>query len=186
MSADPRKFALVAVPRPGISSLFYKNPAFLNCSKGDCVEIELKKLKIWGVVEDFRDELPQGLDEEKIKPILGRICASPVFADKGETVFLKWVADYYMYPFHKLLKQIFLPWIGSDNALIGDSSPDHEVYHLKHPSASEEECDAYAKNIIGIPAYYEAVRHTKLLMAKLARQHTESEDFHDYCYQSES
>ena len=62
----------------------------------------------------------------------------------------------------------------------------HEVYHLKHPSASEEECDAYAKNIIGIPAYYEAVRHTKLLMAKLARQHTESEDFHDYCYQSES
>ena len=124
MSADPRKFALVAVPRPGISSLFYKNPAFLNCSKGDCVEIELKKSKIWGIIEDFCDELPQGLDEDKIKPVLGRICASPVFADKGETVFLKWVADYYMYPFHKILKQIFLPWIGSDNALIGDLSPE--------------------------------------------------------------
>ena len=127
MSADPRKFALVAVPRPGISSLFYKNPAFLNCSKGDCVEIELKNCRIWGVVEDLCDTLPEGLDEEKIKPVRGRICASPVFADKGETSFLKWVADYYMFPFHKLLKQIFLPLIGPDNALIGDTAPEKHL-----------------------------------------------------------
>lgn len=124
MSADPRKFVLVAVPRPGISSLFYKNPSFLNCVQGDCVEIELKNSRIWGIVEDFCNELPEGLDEKKIKPILGRICPSPVFSDKKETGFLKWVTDYYMFPFHKLLKQIFIPWIGSDNALIGESSPE--------------------------------------------------------------
>ena len=124
MSADQRKFAVVAVPRPGISLLFYKNPAFLNCAKGDCVEIELVKSKIWGVIEDFCDELPADLDEKKVKPILGRICASPVFADKAETSFLQWAADYYMFPFHKLLKQIFLPLIGSDNALIGETSPE--------------------------------------------------------------
>jgi len=124
VNADPKKFALVAVPRPGIPSLFYKNPVFLNCQKGDCVEIELKNIKIWGIIEYFCDDLPEGLDEGKIKPILGRICSSPIFADKAETDFLQWVADYYMFPFHKLLKQIFLPLIGSDNALIGDSAPE--------------------------------------------------------------
>ena len=82
MSADPRKFAVVAVPRPGISLLFYINPAFLNCSKGDCVEIELKNMKIWGIVSDFCDELPQELDEKKVKPILGKICSSPVFSER--------------------------------------------------------------------------------------------------------
>ena len=127
MSADLRKFAVVAVPRPGISLLFYKNPDFLNCQKGDCVEIELLRVKIWGIIEDFTDELPQDLDENKVKPILGRICSSPVFADRKETDFLKWTADYYMFPFHKLLKQIFLPLIGSDNTLIGDSAPEKHL-----------------------------------------------------------
>ena len=127
MSADPRKFAIVALPRPGVSELFYKNPDFLKCREGDCVEIELKKVKTWGIIEDFCDELPQGLDEDKVKPLLGRICGSPVFSEKAETSFLKWVADYYMYPFHKILKQIFLPLIGSDNALIGESSPEKHL-----------------------------------------------------------
>ncbi len=128
MSADPRKFAIIAVPRPGISSLFYRIPAFLSCSKGDCVEIELKNTRIWGIIEDLCDELPEGLDEAKVKPVLGKICSSPVFADIAETAFLKWVGDYYMFPFKKILKQIFVPLIGSDNALIGESSPEK---HLK-------------------------------------------------------
>ena len=149
MSADPRKFAVIAVPRPGISLLFYKNPAFLNCSKGDCVEIELKNMKIWGIVEDFCDELPEDLDENKIKTILGRICSSPVFADRKETDFLKWVADYYMFPFHKLLKQIFLPLIGSDNALIGDSSPEKHLGALcKAGKLPETELNQAQKRVV--------------------------------------
>ena len=115
------KFALVSILRPGVSSLFYKNPEFLNCKKGDCVEIELRNTKIWGIIEDFSDNIPDGFDEEKIKPVLGKICSSPVFADRNETSFLKWVADYYIYPFPKLVKQIFVPLIGPDNALIGEN-----------------------------------------------------------------
>ena len=150
MSADPRKFAVVAVPRPGISLLFYKNPAFLNCRKGDCVEIELKNMKIWGIIEDFCGELPQDLDEKKIKPILGRICPSPVFADRRETDFLKWTADYYMFPFHKLLKQIFLPLIGSDNALIGESSPEKHLNALcKAEKLPETELNQAQKRVVG-------------------------------------
>ena len=150
MSADPRKFAVVAVPRPGISLLFYKNPAFLNCRKGDCVEIELKNMKIWGIIEDFCGELPRDLDEKKIKPILGRICPSPVFADRRETDFLKWTADYYMFPFHKLLKQIFLPLIGSDNALIGESSPEKHLNALcKAEKLPETELNQAQKRVAG-------------------------------------
>lgn len=121
------KFALVSVLRPGVSSLFYKNPSFLNCSIGDCVEVELIKTKIWGIIEDFIDELPEDIEEEKVKPVLGKICSSPVFADKNATSFLKWVADYYIYPFPKLLKQIFIPLIGSDNALIGETLPEKHL-----------------------------------------------------------
>ena len=150
MSADPRKFAVVAVPRPGISLLFYKNPDFLNCRQGDCVEIELKNMKIWGIIENFCDELPQDLDEKKIKPILGRICPSPVFAERKETDFLKWVADYYMFPFHKLLKQIFLPLIGSDNALIGDSAPEKHLGVLcKSEKLPETELNPAQKCVVG-------------------------------------
>jgi primosomal protein N' (replication factor Y) len=149
VSADPRKFALVAVPRPGISLLFYKNPPFLNCVKGDCVEIELKNMKIWGIIEDFYDELPSDLDERKVKPILGRICSSPVFADRRETDFLKWVADYYMFPFHKLLKQIFLPLIGSDNALIGETSPEKHLNVLcKAGKLPETELNPSQKRVV--------------------------------------
>lgn len=149
MSADPRKFAVVAVPRPGISLLFYKNPAFLNCRQGDCVEIELKNMKIWGIISDFCDELPQELDEKKVKPILGKICSSPVFADRRETDFLKWVADYYMFPFHKLLKQIFLPMIGSDNALIGDSAPEKHLGVLcKAEKLPETELNPSQKRVV--------------------------------------
>ena len=121
MNRQHSKFALVSVLRPGIQPLFYKNPEFLECRAGDCVEIELKKTKTWGIVEDFADSLPEDLDEGKIKPLLGKICPSPVFADRCETSFLKWVADYYIYPFPKLLKQIFVPLIGPDNALIGEN-----------------------------------------------------------------
>lgn len=150
MSADPRKFAVVAVPRPGISLLFYKNPAFLNCRKGDCVEIELINSKIWGIIEDFCDELPEGLDERKVKPILGKICSSPIFADKTETGFLKWVADYYMFPFHKLLKQIFLPLIGSDNALIGSTAPEKHLGVLcKAEKLPETELNQAQKRVVG-------------------------------------
>lgn len=150
MSADSRKFAVIAVPRPGISLLFYKNPSFLNCSKGDCVEIELKNIKIWGIISDFCDELPEDLDEKKIKPILGRICQSPVFADRKETDFLKWVADYYMFPFHKLLKQIFLPLIGSDNALIGESTPEKHLNALcKAEKLPETELNTAQTRVVG-------------------------------------
>ena len=149
MSADSRKFAIVAVPRPGISLLFYKNPGFLKCRQGDCVEIELKNAKIWGIIEDFCDDLPEGLDEGKIKPVLGRICASPVFADKTETGFLKWVADYYMFPFHKLLKQIFLPLIGSDNALIGENSPEKHLGALcKAEKLPEAELNSSQRRVV--------------------------------------
>lgn len=130
MNGRTSKFALVSVLRPGVSSLFYKNPEFLGCSAGDCVEIELKKAKTWGIIESFADEPPENIDEGKVKPILGKICSSPVFADERETSFLKWVADYYVYPFPKLARQIFVPLIGSDNALIGETAPEKHLGSL--------------------------------------------------------
>ena len=130
MNDKTSKFALVSVLRPGISPLLYKVPDFLDCSLGDCVEIELKKVKVWGIIEKFVDEPPENIDEGKVKPVLGRICSSPVFADKKETSFLKWVADYYVYPFPKLVKQIFVPLIGSDNALIGETAPEKHLNAL--------------------------------------------------------
>ena len=106
-------------------------------------------MKIWGIIENFCDELPQDLDEKKIKPILGRICPSPVFAERKETDFLKWVADYYMFPFHKLLKQIFLPLIGSDNALIGDSAPEKHLGVLcKSEKLPETELNPAQKRVV--------------------------------------
>ena len=106
-------------------------------------------MKIWGIVEDFCDELPEDLDENKIKTILGRICSSPVFADRKETDFLKWVADYNMFHLHKLLKQIFLPLIGSDNALIGDSSPEKHLGALcKAGKLPETELNQAQKRVV--------------------------------------
>ena len=115
-------FAVVVIPRPGVLPLVYKIPDFLRCSVGDCVEVELKNTKVWGIIKEIVTAPANGIDEKKVKYILGRICSSSVFADAAETDFLKWAAKYYLFPFPKLLKQIFLPLIGSDNAFIGETS----------------------------------------------------------------
>lgn len=106
--------------------LCYLVPDTSEYEKGDVVEIELKNVKIWGIINSFSNSLPDNIKKNSIKPILGKIISSPVFSNRKETQFLEWLSNYYIYPFPKLIKQIFTPLINSDNTLIGSS--DKEIH----------------------------------------------------------
>lgn len=125
-----KKFAFVLVPRPDITLLCYIIPENIEISVGDCVEIELKKSKIWGIVQDISELLPEKIKEMSLKPVLGKIFSSTIFSDKHETAFLKWFADYYLYSFPKIIKQIFSPIISNGNSLIGNSDIDKHLSSL--------------------------------------------------------
>jgi len=117
-----KKFASVLIPRPDISLLFYSIPENTVYEKGDIVEIELRNTKIWGIINSFTTSIPEDINENSIKPVLGKIITSPIYKDAAETKFLEWLSDYYIYPFPKLIKQLFTPLIKSDNTLIGNSN----------------------------------------------------------------
>ncbi len=118
-----KTYVKVLIPRPGTSLFVYSVPEYLNLKPGDVVEVELRKLKIWGVVESFLESLPKEIKERSIKPVLGKIISSPLFSNKAQTDFLKWVSDYYIYPFQKIVKQVFSPLVNSKNELYGNSDP---------------------------------------------------------------
>ena len=118
-----KKYALVLIPRPDISPLIYSIPDHLDLKIGDAVEIELRKAATWGVVQSFCDDLLENIKENSIKQIAGKIVSSPLFRDKKKTDFLKWLSQYYIYPFPKIVKQIFSPLISSSNTLFGNSDP---------------------------------------------------------------
>jgi len=121
------KYATILIPKHEKTSFLYSVSDKFSFKEGDVVEIELRKTKIWGIIERFHDEKPECVEEKAIKPVLGKIISSPLFSDKIETEFLKWMSQYYIYPFQKIVRQIFSPLINQKNELNGDSDP---VKHL--------------------------------------------------------
>jgi len=130
-------FAHILIPRPELSLLCYSIPEKMEINKGDCVEIELKNTKIWGIVANISNDPPPEMEGKPVKPVLGKIFSSPIFADKAQTSLLEWLAKYYIYPFPKIVKQIFSPLIGGDNSLNGDSEIEKHLSSLFIPSAPE-------------------------------------------------
>lgn len=143
------KFAHILIPRPDLSLLCYSIPDGLAIKTGDCVEIELKKTKIWGIVSKITDSPPDEVKGKALKPVLGKIFSSPVFSDKNQTALLKWVAEYYIYPFPKIVKQIFSPLISSGNTLIGETDVEKHIASLCVPSLSEpRELNVHQQQIV--------------------------------------
>jgi len=122
-----KNYAFILIPRPDISPLIYLVPDNLDLNIGDVVEIELRKTKTWGIIEKFCQELPDNIKVKSIKPIAGKIISSPIFKDKKKTAFLKWLSEYYLYPFPKIIKQLFSPIISNKNTLIGNSDPEMHI-----------------------------------------------------------
>lgn len=111
------RFALLVIPRPGIDELYYRLDDGMAAGPGDIVEIELKKEIIWAFVRETADALPDALRGLPCKSIRRVISDTPLFRDRRETAFLEWLAGYYLYPFPKLIKQIFAPFISAANNL---------------------------------------------------------------------
>ncbi|HOW51282.1 MAG TPA: primosomal protein N' [bacterium] len=105
------RFALLVIPRPGIDELYYRLDEGMVAGPGDIVEIELKKELIWAFVRETTGDLPAALRELPCKPVRRVISDTALFRDRRETAFLEWLARYYLYPFPKLIKQIFAPFI---------------------------------------------------------------------------
>ncbi|MGI6393321.1 MAG: replication restart helicase PriA [bacterium] len=124
------KYASVLIPRPELPLLSYYIPGHLDIKIGDCVEIELKKTNIWGIVTEISNSLPKELETASLKPVLGKIFSTPLFVDKGETALLQWVADYYFYSFPKLIKQVISPLVGSNNTLHGSTDIEKHLSSL--------------------------------------------------------
>jgi len=145
-----KRFASVVIPRPDISQLIYEVPENATYEKGDAVEIELRKKKTWGIISSFPEDLPEGLDSSSIKPLLGKILSTPLYRNISETKFIKWLADYYIYPEPLLVKQLFTPLISSGNTLTGSSD------EMKHLSALQSGKDS-TKDTLTLNPEQEAV-----------------------------
>lgn len=143
------KFASVLIPRPELSQLSYIIPENFDIRPGDCVEIELKKTNIWGIVSEVSDSPPPELQGKTLKPVLGKILSSPVFADNIETSLLKWISEYYIYPFPKIIKQIFSPLIGPGNTINGSSDIQKHLSSLcRSTQAEKTELNIHQKRIV--------------------------------------
>jgi primosomal protein N' (replication factor Y) len=108
-----KPFAKIFIPRPNLEDFFYEIPKNLNIKIGDIVEIELISKLIWGIVKEILEEIPIELKEKniKLKKIQQKITHTPLFEDEIQTKFLKWISNYYLYPFPKIAKQIFSPFL---------------------------------------------------------------------------
>ncbi len=89
----------------------------MNVAPGDIVEVELRNERTWALVRETTTTLPPEMAGVVCKPVLRLITATPLFRDRHETAFLQWLAEYYLYPFPKLVKQIFGPFISKANKL---------------------------------------------------------------------
>lgn len=138
MNTVSQRVASVVLPRPGLGELSYFIPDGLEISVGDCVEIELRKLRVWGVVKNISEAVPGGLEGVELKPLLSKIWSTPIFRNRAETSFLEWLSEYYIYPFPKLLKQIFGVLINSKNRLAGDFSSEKHLELLRRAEKPEK------------------------------------------------
>lgn len=111
------RFVRIIVPRPGIDDLYYRLPAEITLMPGDIVEVEVRHERLWGVVREVTEELPEHLLDLSFKTVSRVITTTPIFRNPQETAFLEWLASYYLYPFPKLLKTIFGPFISKANRL---------------------------------------------------------------------
>jgi primosomal protein N' (replication factor Y) (superfamily II helicase) len=134
-------FARVLIPKHENMTFIYsvQNPASIKI--GDVVEVELRNYKIWGVIESFTKELPEGVAEKSIKPVLGKIIGTSLFSNKKHTDFLKWFSNYYHYSLNKTVKQVLSPLINKKNELYGSSDP------MKHLT-SVIRCDGVEKVVL--------------------------------------
>lgn len=138
MDKISQRVASVVLPRPRLGELSYFIPEGLEISVGDCVEIELRKLRVWGIVKDISETVPDELEGVGLKPVLTKIWSTPVFSNRAETSFLEWLSEYYIYPFPKLLKQIFGVLVSSKNRLAGDFSSEKHLELLRRVENPEK------------------------------------------------
>jgi len=111
------RFVRLIIPRPDIDELFYRLEEGTVAQPGDIVEVDLRSERIWALVRETIATLPSDMGNIVCKPVRRIITATPLFRDRSETAFLQWLADYYLYPFPKLVKQIFGPFISKANQL---------------------------------------------------------------------
>ncbi len=111
------RFVRLIIPRPGIDELFYRLEEGTTAQPGDIVEVELRSERTWALVRETIATLPPDMSDIACKPVRRIITATPLFRDQSETAFLQWLADYYLYPFPKLVKQVFGPFISKANKL---------------------------------------------------------------------
>lgn len=111
------RFVRLVIPRPGIEELYYRLDAGMDASPGSLVEIDLRNETIWAVVREIAATLPDDLRDLACRPVRRVIGDTPLFHDPRETRFLQWLADYYLYPFPKLVKQIVAPFISPRRTL---------------------------------------------------------------------
>ena len=118
---------------------------------------ELFPEKIRSELEGINIYLVSENEVKKIPPVSKAMIAFVVKCDKAIFLIDEHVADM------------------SDDAL--SMIVLHEVCHIKHPDASEDECDEYGINIMGEAAFHDAMAYTKSLQKKLMEKpHDESED----------
>lgn len=128
--------------------LFYSVPEEVCIEQGDIVEVELRNVLLWGIATEITDKLPEELQNIKTKPVARIIAPSPLFRNKAQTKFLEWLADYYIYPLPKIIKQIFSPFISKKNSLPGRSKKDAEYFTPSVEVELNEEQSTVAANIL--------------------------------------
>lgn len=133
-----QKFAQIFLPRKDLPALTYFVPSELVIKPGDCVEIELKKSITWGIVEKITETIPDEISGVALKPVLGKIFSSPMFSNKKETRLLKWLSDYYIYPFPNIIKQIYSPLVTKKCTLAGESDPDRHRSVLQSNALTQD------------------------------------------------
>ncbi len=117
------RFVRLVIPRPGIEELFYRLPPEMDIAPGDLVEVELRRERIWALVREVTKQLPSDMEDLSCKPVIQKIASTPLFYHQAESAFLQWLADYYLYPFPKLIKHLFGPFISRANRLRRASPP---------------------------------------------------------------
>ncbi|MFO7734937.1 MAG: primosomal protein N' [bacterium] len=110
-------YASIILPRPDMEPLIYRVPDGMKLSPGDMVRISLKNKMTWGVVREINLEIPSKLSDVKFKSVDSRILPTQLFKNKNQTDFLKWFSFYYIFPFPKLIKQIYGPFLSPRHKL---------------------------------------------------------------------
>ncbi len=141
------RVARVLIPRPDIDRLFYAVPPEITVTPGSIVEIELRRETIWGVVCAVTDSVPEELAGIGLKSIRRTAGYAGLFSNPAETLFLEWLADYYLYPFPKIVKQIFAPFVSGPRGTLVQAAPVPAEPVIPKPAVLNQEQAAVASVI---------------------------------------